>query len=96
MTNCPNCGAAKDIRDTVCPYCDTSYFDFTDIDLGSRQSCIVRFRMGNETFQFNAYVGMAEFTRHSSWDSYRDEDGMLHRSISAGDHFNARIEFVSL
>ena len=26
MTNCPNCGSAKDPHVSVCPFCGTSYF----------------------------------------------------------------------
>ena len=31
--NCPNCGAPNDPHLNKCPYCGTSYFDLTAIDI---------------------------------------------------------------
>ena len=31
--NCPNCGAPYDIKLNKCPYCGTSYYDFSALDL---------------------------------------------------------------
>ena len=95
MKNCPNCGSAKDVNRVVCPFCGTSYFDLTDIDLESRHPCIVRFRMGNDTFQFKAYVSMAEFEIIPDETTYmRDMSGRL-RTLERKNNFNARIEFTS-
>lgn len=33
--NCINCGAPIESETVKCPFCGTSYFDFTNIDLGS-------------------------------------------------------------
>lgn len=33
--NCINCGAVVDAEKAKCPFCGTSYFDFTDVDLDS-------------------------------------------------------------
>ena len=35
MTNCVNCGAAKEETDVKCPFCGTLYFDMTAIDFDS-------------------------------------------------------------
>lgn len=31
--NCENCGAPIDMETSKCPYCGTSYFDFSNIEL---------------------------------------------------------------
>ena len=33
--NCMNCGAPIDVEANKCPYCDTSYFDLSSIDMGA-------------------------------------------------------------
>lgn len=44
-TNCINCGSAKDINDIKCPFCGTTYLDFTAIDFGSDQPVVCEFLM---------------------------------------------------
>ena len=38
MKNCINCGAPIEHNTTKCPYCNTSYFDFTNIDFDNKDS----------------------------------------------------------
>lgn len=35
--NCPNCGAPYDISLNKCPYCNTSYYDLSALDLTARE-----------------------------------------------------------
>ena len=35
--NCPNCGAPYDIKLNKCPYCGTSYYDLSALDLTVRE-----------------------------------------------------------
>lgn len=35
--NCPNCGAPYDIGLNKCPFCGTSYYDLSALDLTSRE-----------------------------------------------------------
>ena len=35
--NCPNCGAPYDIGLNKCPYCGTSYYDLSALDLTARE-----------------------------------------------------------
>ena len=42
-TNCVNCGAAKDTDEIKCPFCGTTYLDFTAIDFGSGQPVVCQF-----------------------------------------------------
>jgi len=34
--NCPNCGAPYDVQLNKCPYCDTSYFDLSCLQIGDK------------------------------------------------------------
>lgn len=94
MTNCPNCGSAKDPQISVCPFCGTSYFDLTDIDLGKRSApALVRFKYNNTIFSMKAFVRMAEFTITPNYlevTSLNDRRTFVHHS----DDISANIEFV--
>lgn len=35
--NCPNCAAPYDIQLNKCPYCGTSYFDLSSLDLTNKE-----------------------------------------------------------
>lgn len=94
MTNCVNCGSAKDADAKVCPFCGTSYFDMTDIDLDGRHPCIVRFKHGDNIFQMKAFPTIAEITFHPVEIDGRDVLGYLDR-MYARNNVTARIEFAS-
>lgn len=34
--NCPNCGAPYDVKLSKCPYCGTSYFDLSCLQIGDK------------------------------------------------------------
>lgn len=94
MTNCVNCGSAKDVNETVCPFCGTSYFDLTDIDLSEhRHPCIVRFKYGKNIFQMKAFVNLAEFTCSPSYLEIASLDGRRSFLPSHND-VRANIEFI--
>ena len=44
-TNCINCGHGKDPDEIKCPYCGTTYLDFTSIDFSSYEPVVCQFRM---------------------------------------------------
>jgi len=44
-TNCINCGAAKDTTEIKCPFCGTTYLDFTAIDFTSKEPVVCEFVM---------------------------------------------------
>lgn len=43
-TNCPNCGAVIDYEQHKCPYCGTSYFDMSCIDLESGEPIYLKIK----------------------------------------------------
>lgn len=46
-TNCINCGAAKDTDEIKCPFCGTTYLDFTSIDFSSDNPVVCQFVLPN-------------------------------------------------
>ena len=45
MKNCINCGASIEYNTTKCPYCNTSYFDFTNIDFDNKAPVVLRLKI---------------------------------------------------
>ena len=70
MTNCVNCGAAKDVKARTCPFCGTSYFDMTDIDLDGRHMVVLRVKMpgGKQVIQMKAFPRFGSIDFGPSYD----------------------------
>jgi hypothetical protein len=47
--NCPNCGAPISADNNKCPYCNTSYFDLSSIDINNDEPFYLKVRMGKMT-----------------------------------------------
>ena len=95
MTNCVNCGSAKDVNATICPFCGTSYFDLTDIDLSERQHpCVVRFKYHDIVFQMKAFVGLAEFTMRPVTMEITNLNDWRPKYLNCRNDIRANIEFV--
>ena len=45
--NCPNCGAPISSEENKCPFCGTSYFDLSAIDINNSKPFYLKIRMGN-------------------------------------------------
>lgn len=45
--NCPNCGAPIDKETNKCPYCNTSYFDFSNIDIDNEEPFYLKIKKGD-------------------------------------------------
>ena len=48
--NCPNCGAPYNVELSICPYCGTSYFDMSAIDIGEGCPFYLKLKMDNMIF----------------------------------------------
>lgn len=48
--NCPNCGAPYDINLNTCPYCKTSYFDMSCIDIDDREPFYLKLKINGMVF----------------------------------------------
>jgi hypothetical protein len=55
--NCPNCAAPYDTTLNKCPYCGTSYFDMSCIDINNKEPFYLKLRTGNFTFVSKVMVG---------------------------------------
>ena len=80
-TNCVNCGHGKDPDAIKCPFCGTTYLDFTSIDLDGRTPCVLTLKMpGSENlFQMKAYPGICNITFEPEVCSMRDVGGRIQR-----------------
>lgn len=45
--NCPNCSVPYDVNLSKCPYCGTSYFDMSCIDVCERRPFYLKLRYGD-------------------------------------------------
>lgn len=43
--NCPNCGAPYDVGLNKCPYCGTSYFDMSAINIDEREPFYLKLKI---------------------------------------------------
>lgn len=48
--NCPNCGAPYKVELNTCPYCGTSHFDMSAIDIGEGRPFYLKLKMDNKIF----------------------------------------------
>lgn len=48
--NCPNCGAPYDINLNTCPYCKTSYFDMSCINIDDREPFYLKLKINGMVF----------------------------------------------
>lgn len=55
--NCPNCGAPYDPTLDTCPYCKTSYFDLTAIDISRREPFYLKLKFDGMIFTSKVVVG---------------------------------------
>ena len=55
-TNCVNCGHGKDPDAIKCPFCGTTYFDMTGIDVSGKTPVILMLKnYDGSVFQMKAY-----------------------------------------
>ena len=54
--NCPNCAAPYDVGLNKCPYCGTSYFDMSCIDINSLEPFYLKIKSGNVTYTSKVVV----------------------------------------
>ena len=45
--NCPNCSAPIDLETNKCPYCNTSQFDFSNINIDENEPFFLRIKKGD-------------------------------------------------
>lgn len=65
--NCENCGAPIGIENDKCPYCGTSYFDFSNIEIDA--PVILKLKYQGQLFIAKAFCTNASIER-SRYDEY--------------------------
>jgi predicted RNA-binding protein with PUA domain len=78
MTNCKNCGAP--LHGNKCEYCGTEYSDRTITGNIPRIGDIGILKVGDE--EIKVYIGAIE-TNGGDAESWRDAEGMLHRTVNS-------------
>ena len=100
-TNCINCGAAKEWDAVKCPFCGTSYFDFTSIDFTKQEPVACQFAVP-VTHNGKTYKGVMTMLAKPSLRSMDFEDEFACITGHYGEplfHFtksrsmNSRVEF---
>ena len=96
MTNCVNCGSAKDVDKAVCPFCGTSYFDMTDVDLSGNKLCVLRLKLPgtNAIFQMKAYPRIANITFRPNILDVTGLDDRRSRYLYSDEEITCDLEFV--
>ena len=94
--NCSNCGAPYKTELSTCPYCGTSYFDMSAIDINDRRPFYLKLKMGNMVFTSKVIVksDVQIIFSEESYDAigrYGDEVGRIsvNRNIDIDMHFKS-------
>lgn len=72
-TNCINCGAIKEWDAVKCPFCGTSYFDFTSIDFTKNEPVACQFAVPLE-YKGKTVKGIMTMLARPSFDRTDFED----------------------
>ena len=81
--NCVNCGAPIENDTVKCPYCGTSYFDFTDINISS--PVVLRIRRDNNVLLLKAMCMELNITHEPEctlYDTFRRSPLSVVRNIN--------------
>ena len=94
--NCPNCAAPYDVGLNKCPYCGTSYFDMSCIDINSLEPFYLKLKIGDMmvtskvvTTPDSAIEVSADYT------DFELCDGLIHRVVTSK-HADFDLHFTSV
>ena len=96
-TNCVNCGHGKDPDQIKCPFCGTTYLDFTSVDLDGRTPCILSVKLPgtDKIFRMKAIPIMSKITIEPQPFTAMSVDGrMIHTVID--DDVTCDIQFMGM
>lgn len=94
MTNCVNCGAAKEVSDLQCPFCGTKYADLSTFDLFHDTELFLQFKSADGSVKAaKAYITNTELKLNPIFSgASRDITGRLHRAEPSM-HVTGSIDF---
>lgn len=81
--NCPNCGAPYEVKLNKCPYCSTSYFDMSCLDMDGHTPCYIKVKT----------VGTIEMSSDTKDISYHNE---VVKRIVTNNSINMNITFEAV
>lgn len=70
--NCPNCGAPYDADLSKCPYCGTSYFDMSCIDIGEQRPFYLKLRYGDYILTAKVVAELKTIERYQRSICYKE------------------------
>lgn len=89
--NCPNCGAVFQIEKSKCPYCGTSYFDMTTLQLDSEKPVFLKFKtsVSGKKYVITGLVKVCAFT------SFRNDQNIATSGLGTAiiQSYSPQIEF---
>ena len=95
--NCPNCAAPYDVTLNKCPYCGTSYFDMSAIDIYDKEPFYLKLKAGNMVFTSKVVV-KPDISVIISQDttSYTDGSGIVLYELTKNRSIDINIGFQSV
>lgn len=95
--NCPNCGAPYKTELSTCPYCGTSYFDMSAIDINDGCPFYLKLKIGDMVFTSKVVVEPSidiNFTENSCYcygGRHNEQIGkvVMNRNIDIDMHFKS-------
>ena len=79
--NCPNCGAPYDVQLNKCPYCETSYFDLSCLQVGDKPFYLkIKDSARGITVTQKCYLRNASFSEESH-NTYVDDPSGFRRLV---------------
>ena len=95
--NCPNCGAPYDVTLDKCPYCSTSYFDMSAMDINSQQPFYLKLRYGDMIFTSKVIADPCiNFNICKDVRQYTNLKGVEIGSVIMKNDFDIDIQFHSI
>lgn len=101
-TNCINCGAAKELHEAKCPFCGTSYFDFTSIDFSSKQPVALQFMIPTSDPKYKCFITTLAMPKLDTIELTNDEavcyskEGAPLFSVTKSKTMAAKVSFESV
>ena len=94
--NCINCGAVIEYGISKCPYCNTSYFDFTCIDFDGDNPVVLKLKINGMIFETLAIptMGNVEISCDETYSYSRHGEKLS--SVCTGCNVNTDIKFKSV
>lgn len=97
--NCVNCGAVIESHADKCPYCGTSYFDFTNVDVGNHKPVVLKLAYNGKIFALKAVCTSCDISIESTSPTiYVDHTSMrltpVHSDITVNIEFQGVGDFT--